>query len=573
VRNALWSHPQAEKAKPAWLLDLFPAKEFPFCSHLQPLIRPGTLRTCRTAFLKEQIAAASDLFVVAHGRANGLVDAEGNHFDLPVSHPMPARIWLLACNVCGAMDKLAAELIAGGCKTVITATGDLSAPEMGAVINEWFNEGKLVESPEHWLGRLKAEGDIGDGGVHSLTVWGEVSVDRSSCAPWNRRAWMARHGDDDGLQLDDQTSLAEFQEAYAHAMSPLAWQIARDDMLVPLLWLAEKHHHPAMEGLERLVGDRTSPAAINALASASRRAGNYVAMANYLSQGLALPNLAVIERTDYLGALANLLIDLDLPNTAKTAIDQHQDCEINDHVAAQLGAFKRLDWLARVEARRGRFHVALSHLATKRSRVLPDEGRELAGQLYLATWGHLAGQIVADESAAFAKEAAERLECLSRDDIGHGNDTSKYLLRALAAYGWAMKDEGALEHVMRWRMLAVQRLAEFDPGPWAYLLAYLHLAGQAPKADFECAIESLERARYYLEAAMLAGFSGDQANGHRLLVRFHGRRNGVLAALEGKRAAMIEGRTVLVEAADRAKIEMGALGNILIVAQRGVLPL
>jgi hypothetical protein len=80
------------------------------------------------------MAEAGDLIIAAHGRSHGLVDADGSTFTLPVAHPMPERIWLLACNVDGAMDDLAQNLLKQGCRTVIAATGDFSASDNGAVV-------------------------------------------------------------------------------------------------------------------------------------------------------------------------------------------------------------------------------------------------------------------------------------------------------------------------------------------------------------------------------------------------------------------------------------------------------
>lgn len=401
IRSATWHREETSIHKPARFLDLFPPAEFSFLDRLQPLFRSESLRTSRASFLKGDMAEAGDFIIVAHGRSHGLVDAAGNSFALPIAHPMPERIWLLACNVDEAMGHLAQNLLKGGCHTAIAATGDISAPEMAGVVESVFAGARLPGENWSWLARARAAFD-GAGNPLALTIWGECDIDPTACAAWNRMTWDDEHGNSRRLPLDDETTRGEFLAAYQLAISPQAWPLTRDWMLPPLLWLAEKHDHPAMRDLSTQLGDAESPAAIRGLASAARRVGNYTQMARYLSRGLKIPDLTVDERANYLGALANLFIDLNLPESAAAIIELHQDCLWDDPEDRYWADFKRLDWMARMEARRGRLHLALDHMTAKRRRARSDSGRELAWQLYLATWGHLAGQVPPETAVTFA---------------------------------------------------------------------------------------------------------------------------------------------------------------------------
>jgi hypothetical protein len=186
-------------------------------------------------------------------------------------------------------------------------------------------------------------------------------------------------------------------------------------------------------GIVGTVGDSRSPQAIRGLAAAARRVGNYVQMAKYLSLGLGIPDLPVTERAE---TLARWPIFSSTSTCQKAPRQSSSVMKIACGMTRDerfMAEFKRLDWTARMEARRGRLHIALDFMSTKRKRAAVDTGRELAWQLYLATWGVLAGQVSEDVAANFADEVAQRLGSVTPQNVGHGNETIAYLLRALAA--------------------------------------------------------------------------------------------------------------------------------------------
>ncbi|MBP8276148.1 MAG: hypothetical protein KAX55_04575 [Propionivibrio sp.] len=543
VRGARWDDRGGNASisvKPARILDVFPKDEYSFLEHFQPHIRAGKLRRCRLASLREEMAESEELFILAHGRAEGLLDATNNPFDIPIAHPMPRRIWLLACNVDGGMHAVARSLLEMGCRTVIAATSLLSAPEMAALVDARMADDTGRDDHLSWLAN-RDQSSSGDGGVRELTIWGNVGLDRSHSAPWNRLTWDNEHGKGLCPPLDDETTQDEFHAAYANIMSAQAWSLTQRSLLAPLLWLAEKHHHPAMQSLASRLRDQESPQAIRALAVGARRVGNYVSMARFIARGLTSQNLVAREKAGYLGDLANLFIDLNLPGSALAAIEQHEECclslDANDLFMAQ---FKSLDWRARAEARRGRLEIALDLMTAKRKQAVTDTGRELAWQLYLCAWAQRAGQIPHGKAADFACEIIERLDTTCPQDIGHGNENAAYLLRALAAYAWSAGDKDATRIATTWKTLAENRLVDDDPGPWAYVLAYLHLQGAVSSGGFDRAISALERTRYYLEAAKLASLAGRKNESSRLLGRFQARRSGVVEALTGFRGLLVE---------------------------------
>jgi hypothetical protein len=574
VRRPIWGSKQQTTTHRTKFLNLFPRAEHDFPAALRDFVAQGDIRPCSPAFLAQELPQVSELVVFAHGDSRGLMDAEGTPLSLPDVRPMPERIWLLACNVTGAMSGLAEALLDQGVRTVIAADDYLSAPEMEALVRSWLSSGDKSADPAAWLCKLEDSAKSPDGGVLSLRIYGEIDLDRSTSALWNRLAWDLRHGKPGQPPLHDLTGEAEFLEAYMGVTATPAWPTTRQTLAAPLLWLAEKFHHPSIPSLERLLGSIESPKAIHALAASARRVGNYRAMAKYLSRGLKFPALHAVQRADYLGALSNLLIDLDLPASSYEAIRLHEDCDIDDLVAKSSMDLKRLDFLGRTDARRGKFEVALMHLAAKQYRVVPDEGRELAALLYVGTWAQIAQKVSASDIKKYANEAMAYLDPLSPASVGGGNDTSKYLLRAVAAFGWATRQNDALELTTRWRVAAIDRLVEHDPGPWAYLLAFLKLAGLATPADFDRAHAALERAGYLLEAAVFLGLDGRPDEGRRLLERFDSRRTHVLAALElNDWSKRLDASTLHAEALERRQLESNAFGDAVAVARSGVMPL
>jgi hypothetical protein len=507
---------------------------------------------------------------MAHGRAYGLVDANDALYVLPHIHPAPRRIWLLACNVDAALNALAKNLLNAGCESVIAATSELSAPAMARLVEDWFHTGRTAGSIVSWLAR-KREGAQEDGDVRALTIWGGIDFDQTPSGKWNRLTWMNHHGEYCQSHLDDETTHVAFHAAFQQGRSHEAWPITRQWMTPPLLWLAEKHHHPAMAELSEEIGDTHSPEAIRGLAAAARRVGHYAQTAKYLSLGLSLPELPVKERADYLGALANLFIDLDLPESAAVAIELHEDCSLDDPKDRNEADFKRLDWRARIEARRGRLDIALDHMTAKRKRATPDTGRELAWQLYLAAWGYVANQVSKSVATEFADEVMRQLDSVQAQDIGYGNETIAYLLRALTVYAWATKDAKSQRISSGWITVAEHRLTDDDPGPWAYIVAYLHLQQRAPSASFDRAMGALEHARYHLEAAILMGMCGQESASRKLLARFQRRRSDIVLALNQAQVAQFS--DLRVESTLREKIENEGQYRLDVVAGSGILPL
>lgn len=568
VRCAKWTHERPSVRRSASFLNLFPPEAFSFTRHLRPSILSRNLQ--KSAFLELDMQTRGDVLIMAHGEARGLVDASGNIFVPPFTHPMPVRIWLLACNVTGAMDRLAKQLLDQGCKTVVSATGDLSAPEMARLVNRVFADDNALDPAPRSLPNL--EGVLtGIDAPLGLTLWGEFNIDQSPSAKWNYMTWSSEHGVFKSNNLDDQTGRDEFFEAYSQISSQNTWTLTRKWTVPPLLWLAETYHHPVMPLLAGQIDDLTSSAAIRGLAAAARRVGNYCQVAKYLSLSLNLPDLTALERSEHLGSLVNLFIDMNLPDSAISTIRLHEECNLDDPRDQFEADFRRLDWSARAEARRGRLAIALDCMTAKRKRAKVDTGRELAWQLYFSTWGRLSGQITKLTCDSFAKEVMARLSYINPPDIGFGNETSAYLLRSLAVHAWLVKDDQQIEVVRGWLGKAEDRLTDDDPGPWAYTIAYMHYLDAIPSPGLERAIAALERARYFLEAASLSGFAKQETQSRKFLERFQKRRVEIVKQLN----KWNDNSSVKIsdEISSREILESRTIGSFLESSLCGTLPL
>lgn len=582
VRDASWPNPTAPARTPgaAGLLNLFPLAEHDFAALLQTEIREQrSLLMLREHNLGERLSDFDEFFITAHGQAEGLCANDGSTtWSLPLVKPMPKRIWLLACNVDGAMHRLAHSLLAQGCRTVIAATGELSAPEMSALIRAWCAsaaEDRPAADPARWLASRRHGVE---GGAHGLTVFGEVYLDTSPAAAWNHLSWTIAHElppSAQAPQLDDNSTVAEFDAADTLYNAPSTWDISRQHLGPLLLWLAEKHDHERMKTLEKTLLEPDSPAACHALASAARRSGRYPHMARYLALGLGTLSPSAAQAAGLWGNLANLLIDMNLPEAALQAIAQHQRC-LDQLPLQPLAELKQLDWQARAYARAGRIDSAL--IALRRKRSLPDAGsgdRELAGLLYLHAWRLHADDSEQRAARQFATEAITTLAGYRPEASRQTKADQHYLLRALAAYAWASGDSLAGDAVRSHLTDIRNRLHHHDPGPWAFILIFDHLMSAGKTAPPEDAIDSLVMSHYLLEAAMFHSLSRNMRAARDCLARFQRQRDQVLAALEP--LAALSGSfnlsTLAQEAVCRSTLEQQALGNAALMVSSGVLPL
>ena len=563
------SRPSSEH--PARWLNLFPRVEFDFSKPLEELIAQGALRPTTRATFADDIARVCDLFVVAHANEYGLLDSSGMSYTIPQAAILPARVWLLACNKSEAMNSLACALLDRGVGAVVSATGDLSAPEMLEAIRSWLMRPKGMEL-ETWLLANRAAGRF-YGGIGSLRLWGEILLDGSQSSTWNAATWAIDHGDAGTVPLGMDATADEYASAKTAYGAPETWPRTREWMAPCLLWLAESYDHPSIPFFERAVGRPSTAHEYGALAIAARRLGHYPLALRNLVQGMRTHTATQIETAILFGHLANLLIDLDLPKGARAAVSRLEDCVIPDPGVREESEFRRLDFLARIAAREGKLQVALDRMQEKQAVAQRngDDGRELAGLLYLSAWSNQEGGSAVSTTRGMAQEVVRRLSDVSSEQVGSGNETTAYLIRALAAYYWASSDENVLFELKRWEPICMEALRREDPGPWGYVIAFLFLAKQAKASAFERAMEALERARYLLEQAIFLLLSGRIDEAKRSLSRFQQRRQRTLTEWSVDVSNLpcdLENETLT-----RSKIEQDCLWRADHLVTKGLIPL
>ncbi len=530
VRNASVCFASGEPATSgAQWLDLFPKSDFNFSASFAPLVEEERLRPRLPNTLHRGLDGVSDFFVLAHGTAQGLCDSTGDPFFLPPTHALPERIWLLACNRNQSQHELARQLITRGARTVITAVGDLNANEIAGLVHDWTSRPsgtRLVP----WLASQR-KFSLVDGGVRALTVWGKVSLWNGEGSEWNHRTWQAEYASSPHPLYLNENDRGEFDRALHAADSPTLWEATKSWLHPQLLWLSEKNGHSNMLKLLPKVSSMTSPIAEHALADTAYRLGQYPDAANHLVRGLSVTGIAVQDEVQLLGGLTNLLIDLNLPQTAYRLTERHEDCVLDDPVFRSNAELKRLDWRARIAMRQGKFNQALQSMSRKKQRANSDDGRELAWLLYIGTWNDLLTEIGHPETNAWGDEALMRVQGVDLQLVGDGNHNESYLIRSLAAFAWLNRSSETAAWFADRLPVFRSKLRCVDPGPWAFSLAYLYLANITIQSDFDEAMHALSEARYFFEAASFCSLAGDlpQASDH--LRRFQKRRQLVLESL------------------------------------------
>ena len=458
------------------------------------------------------------LVVIAHGSAQPdvpLLDARLEPWQPPLTGELPSTVWLVACTDHGQeMLPLVRRLMRHRVRTVVYGHGHLSAPAMANVLASALAQ---RDHEAEWLDRYRIT-DSTPGGARALRVAG-VGAPATEAARFDALTleWL-RSGRNpiDAIARDLRDDDAE-RSVLADKLAVLdrVWDVTRDWLMPYLLRLAERHDHGIKAELQQRFDPRAavSPACAamraSALARAYRRDGLYAPAAAQIASGLGAVTHGG-ERLDLLGTLVNVLIDVALPQSALTADEILRfEFETTPELLDHREQFKQLDRTARVLIRHARGHDALDSLARKRhgAHVMrTDDTRELAALTYAAAWHD------AQSADQLASEVEARLAAAAPADIGHGNDTVAYLVRALACCYWRRPSDELEAALERWLGLCVERLVlTQDPGPFALALFYWHAVKRtdASAAQWARARNALEHGRYWLELAACNALLGD----------------------------------------------------------------
>lgn len=533
-------------APESYWVNLFPpasaADGFAFVERFQEAAAQGRLRKVPYDRLGQAaIPACADLFILAHADARGLLDRHGNPMatDWLFSVSLPKRVWLLACNVGGAMYRLAEQLMDRGVRTVVCATAELSAPAMAQIVRQW-TAARPHTRLEPWLLEVASE-DAVEGGARRLTVLGEFMLDVSKGAPWHEAVWHDGACPDAGaLERELEAAPEKFDAALAILGEPTLWPMAYEHMHPIVLRIAENIDHSAMARLMRGGPRRETPDILLALANAAYRKGHYPHAAECLAKTLQSPALPASLHAKALGLLVNVLIDLHFQAAAEKAVAAHERfadaalASTETRLVLDENEFKRLDWKARIAFRNADFDRAIRSMARK-LQTSDNPAREIAWLLYFHAWkAHKHGDAVSAEGRKLRDKAIEALEeSLASDRLG-GNSDVGYLLRALACYAALARDDTARQAVRQHTKIIDDGLMTLDPGPWAFAVLYLAM-DQDPWAleQAEHALDALWDAGYFLEGAAFAARLPVKDQASKFMERFDSRRADTLTAFSG----------------------------------------
>ncbi len=287
----------------SYWINLFPPASVPdgfaFAETFQEAAAQRQLQQVPYARLEQAaIPADADLFILAHADARGLLDRHKNPLpeDWLLSKALPGRVRLLACNVDGAMYRLAEKLLAHGVRTVVCATGTLSAPAIALLVRQW-TQARMFIPFERWLWQIAGE-DTAEGGARRLTVFDEFTLDASPVSHWHEAVWDdSAYPNRANLERTLERDHDQFEKVCATVLQGSAlWSMAYDYLFPRLLRVAENINHSAMRRLQNHAPERKTPDLRLALAESAYRLGHPPQVAAALVAALQSSTLSLLRR-------------------------------------------------------------------------------------------------------------------------------------------------------------------------------------------------------------------------------------------------------------------------------------
>ena len=579
------------------------------------------------------LARRSLLVLIAHGNESGSCSpfrlADGRGWALPPEIRLPPLVVLLACGNAQRhlLDYGRRLRQCAGVQTVLAPIGRLDARptdrflrtflhgwRQGQRVDELLWQAQQQPGSEYGAGRLVilGRGDLHVAPAHSPAEWPDTQLQQVAhsltpdrvaalCVLLERltqRCFM-QDGDQEGavdalyealdLNYDDEARekpLLECLTALSRPTTHLLPRLTRSWVEPYRIYLAEIYDHRQLhQGSGSRLTSNDAPHACYHHAKKHYRDGAYPRAATDTATGLrALPASRWHQRSGLglLGELVNILIDLNLPQAAQTALDQLQR-QLNraSTASADRQQLDLWDRRARLAVRQGHLSCALRHYQQKQQRDPRDPDRNLAWLLCVAAWDD------APDARQYAAEVQARLNDLNTPDFvfDHGNDTRAYLLRALALWAWRSGDAAAAAEVAAWneRIRAALRRIQ-DSGPFAMTLAYRYLYVQ-DHAPVEAALpdwieiaDPLEQEHYWLELAVLSSLANRPvAESQRALQQFWELRTDTFVELvnlpEGLIKADWQALCTAREGIEQTLLLAGTLPAVVALAQAGLVVL
>ena len=520
----------------------------------------------------------------------------GEPWALPIENGLPFLVVLLACGTdCGNLIKYARRLLDLGARTVIAPYGRLDAPLARGFLDLFLPGWLKGERVDTALLAARAKDTTG-WGAKRLVIVGQPGLRRAfepllneladenlagislKPGPWRTQAaailaarvtldcFQQREAFGTAerqlhklLRVNDGGELGEreFFELYDQVLrEELPGRLTQAWLSALLAGMAEKYDHRRMPYYERM-RERLTPLrgvihgkTYHYWNRIHYRQGRFALAFGDLITGLAdigKDRFWPYDDAPLFRSLANLFIEFDLPQAALTVLGKLDDAlSLHRTQEARDEQYKLKDSLARAHLRNGGnggagWMNALVLNKRKREEAICEfhesGNRELAWILYVHSWGAWGDPFAkeARETAGAVKEILGDLDVEETLRKEYGNGDYWYLLRALAAWGWATGETVDLLPE-KYAPLVREALTKKDPGPPGFVIGFLRLyakragAGHLPEdlPQWTMAREALYSERYFLEAAAFDALLDNYDKAREALERHQAQRHNVL---------------------------------------------
>lgn len=502
-------------------------------------------------------------------------------WSVPLTQGLPPLVVLVACgDEQGNLLDYGRTLLAAGAQTVLAPVGRLDAAAADEFLRVFLAhwEAGRTASEALWVAcqqpgsacgagrmRLLGRADLHRGPWQSHSEWDDATLAQAAAGDESaltalleritRRCFLTEGRLDNAvdelydrlhLQYDDNAA-EEHLLARLHGVNPCLAALTTHWVTPYLAYLAEAYNHPLLAQYEqrRLILE-AEPAGVPPMpvlhyywGKLHYRYGRYGKMLEQLTEGFALLDERRLSETagiDLLGLLINGLIDLNLPEPGLALYGRLDGClGYADDQLSLLQRLNRFDRRARLALRQGAPEQALIHYRCKQAIDARDPGREQASLLYAAAWAD------PHDPEGHRLAAAVRTILQAADPVlpqlGFGNETLAYLLRAYALWTWRAQDQAAFGWLGGQFATVDAYFAGRDPGPLGFALGYLHLYQRAAGVvipalpAWEIAEAALEGAGYWLELAIFSALLGQGGQAARFLGQFQTLRRDMLPTL------------------------------------------
>jgi len=519
-----------------------------FSSHLQAEnVEIKTGKKINLTLQQTDLSRYQGLIIIAHGseelEASPLLTSSGDKWDLQLPHSLPQQVLIIACaSKQSHFATLIKTCLKQGSISVIAPNGKLDATAM-----QDFLKNSLQNPNCNTVTYLKQQQDTSSlvGGVRCLQQYGALNpINPPELKDYRQLSIDYYYHQQDIVQmLRDKHRIGEEKTAQQWLTSTLACfeklPVTTQSLLIDYVdYLAESwasDRSRCIRQWRKLLQKYACYAEYNntfkyfVQARTARRKGKYVTACQFWMQAYQTQNqedTAIL--TPLYGLLLNILIDLNLPQVARSISDQLERClHNNSSEQSDEDAIKFFDRRARVLMREANYTQAIQAYQYK-ARELGGSAtiRELSTLVYAQVWS--------EPTMKETQDNIERLRTQLPANARFDKDYS-YALRALFLAAWRTQHSNLKDtlQVHADEMLPIMSSNQ-DRGAAAMSLFFAHFAGIKGFTDtkhLEKAIGALETDSYWFELALLLSINQQTKKARQYLTKYQQIRDDSLGEL------------------------------------------